>query len=103
MTGLPVRSSDPAGGLVLAVDPSARTAYLVSGDRVFIVDLRTLSVTDRGPLRTLAKSSAGTSRSAAWLGGGLMAVSGADYGVGTLTPIGLRVVDVRNWTTRTLD
>jgi hypothetical protein len=87
----------------LAVDPSARTAYLVSGDRVFIVDLRTLSVADRGPLRTLAKSIAGTYRSAAWLGGGLLAVSGADYGAQTRTPIGLRVVDVRHWTTRTLD
>ncbi len=87
----------------LAVDPSARTAYLVSGDRVFVVDLRTLSVADRGPLRTLAKSITGMYRSAAWLGGGLVAVSGGDYDAGTPTPAGLRVVDVRTWTARTLD
>jgi hypothetical protein len=87
----------------LAVDPFARKAYLASGGRVFIVDLRTLSVADRGPLRTLAKSIAGTYRSAAWLGGGLMAISGADYAAGTRTPVGLRVVDVHKWTSRTID
>ena len=88
----------------LAVDPVGRKAYLVDGDRVFDIDLRTLEVTDPGPLRTLQKVSAGSVRSARWLGGGRLAVSGRQWSVdGGSRPVGLRIVDVRSRTTRTVD
>lgn len=87
----------------LAVDPAGRRAYVVSGPRTFVVDLRTLEVSDPGPLRMLAKSVGGSIRSAHWLGGWVMAVSGADYAASRRTPYGLRLVDVRNWTSRTID
>lgn len=95
------RIEDPA----LAVDPIARVAYVVSGNRVFPVDLRTLAVSDRGPLRTLAKVLSGTSRSAEWLGDGKLAVSGVDwdYERRTTIPAGLRVVHVRSWAVRVVD
>ena len=86
----------------LAVDPVGRKAYLVDGSRMFTVDLRTLAVTDPGPLRTLAKVTAGSVRSARWLGDGLLAVSGFDWDA-SRTPAGLRLVDVRARTTRTID
>ncbi len=90
----------------LAVDPVGRKAYLVDGDRVFGVDLRTLDVSDPGPLRTLAKVAFGSVRSARWLGRGLLAVSGRDWGRGRRSspgPAGLRLVDVRDWTARVVD
>jgi hypothetical protein len=87
----------------LAVDASTRTAYLFSGDRVASVDLETRSVTDPGPLRTLAKVLKATYRSASWLGDGLAAVSGFDQGAGKRAPTGLRIVDLRAGTTRTID
>jgi hypothetical protein len=88
----------------LAVDPVGRKAYVVDGDRVISVDLRTLEVTDPGPLRTLQKVSAGSIRSASWLGGGRLAVSGRQWSLdGGSRPVGLRIVDVRDRTTRTLD
>jgi hypothetical protein len=88
----------------LAVDPVGRKAYLVDGDRVFTVDLRTLQVVDPGPLRTLQKVSAGSTRSARWLGDGRLAVSGRQWSAdGASRPVGLRIVDVRNRTTRTVD
>jgi len=86
----------------LAVDPVGRKAYLVDGSRMFTVDLRTLAVTDPGPLRTLAKVTAGSVRSARWLGDGLLAVSGFDWDA-SRTPAGLRLVDVRARTSRTVD
>jgi hypothetical protein len=88
----------------LAVDPVGRRAYLVDGERVFGIDLRTLAVSDPGPLRTLAKVSSGTERSAHWLGDGLLAVSGFDRDEAAGNhPVGLRLVDVRARTTRTID
>jgi hypothetical protein len=88
----------------LAVDPVGRMGYLVDGDRVFDIDLRTLEVSDPGPLRTLQKLSAGSVRSASWLGGGRLAVSGRQWSAdGGSRPVGLRIVDVRNRTTRTVD
>lgn len=86
----------------LAVDPVGRKAYLVDDARVFTVDLRPLAVTDSGPLRTLAKVSSGSVRSARWLGDGLLAVSGFDWDA-SQTPAGLRLVDVRARTTRAVD
>jgi hypothetical protein len=61
------------GSVGLAVDPAGRKAYLAEGERVFTVDLRTLAVSDPGPLRTLAKAPLGSERSARWLGNGLYA------------------------------
>ena len=88
----------------LAVDPVGRKAYLVDGERVFGVDLRTLTVSDPGPLRTLAKVTSGSVRSAQWLGGGLLAVSGRDWKADAASgPAGLRIVDVRDRTARVVD
>jgi len=88
------------GSTGLAVDSVGRRAYLVDGERVFGVDLRRLGITDSGPLRTLAKPPLGSERSARWLGNGLLAVSGFDRDAAGATPAGLRIVDVRSWTTR---
>lgn len=90
----------------LAVDP-AGTAYVVAAEGIAQVDLRTLAVTYRTPPRTLAKLLNGPQRTARWLGGGLVAVSGVEYatanGATTATPYGLRLLDVGSWTLRTLD
>jgi hypothetical protein len=85
------------------VDLTARKVYLVSGERVFSVDLRALTVSGRGQMRIPAKWIGGSFRSAVWLGGGRIAVSGADYRSGTRTPIGLRVIDLRTATSRIID
>ncbi len=87
----------------LAVDPVGRRAYVVDGERVLGVDLRTLAVSDPGPLRTLAKAPLGSERSARWLGNGLLAVSGLDRDATSARPAGLRLVDVRDRTSRTID
>jgi hypothetical protein len=91
------------GSVGLAVDPVGRKAYLAEGDRVFTVDLRTLAVSDPGPLRTLAKAPLGSERSARWLGNGLLAISGLDRDATSVKPAGLRLVDVRDRTSRTVD
>ncbi len=74
------------GSAGLAVDPVGRRAYLVDGERVFGVDLRTLDSSDSGPLRTLAKAPLRSIRSARWLGNGLLAVSGLDRDATGSTP-----------------
>lgn len=91
------------GSAGLAVDPVGRTAYLAEGERVFAVDLRTLAISDPGPLRTLAKAPLGSERSARWLGNGLLAVSGLDRDATSARPAGLRIVDVGDRTSRTID
>ena len=91
------------GSTGLAVDPVGRRAYLAEGERVFAVDLRTLASSDPGPLRTLAKAPLGSERSARWLGNGLLAVSGLDRDATSTRPAGLRLVDVRDRTSRTID
>jgi hypothetical protein len=99
----------PRGGVEqrvpgLAVDPVGRRAFLVSGDGTFTIDLRSFDVAVRSPLRTLAKSVGGTSRSAHWLGGGMLAVSGSDWSATAgRRPFGLRLVDTRDWVPQTLD
>jgi hypothetical protein len=104
--GLAVR---PSGDRVqqdpgLAVDPRARKAYVAAGDRIFMVDLRRLTVSDPGPLRTLAKVSSGSTRTAEWLGNGLIAVSGWNWDRQSgNTPAGLRIVEARSWTARVVD
>ncbi len=79
----------------LAVDPQSRTAYVVDADRIASVALDSLDVTYLGQPRQLAKSVEGPARNARWLGDGLVAVAGPDYG--------LHVLDVRDWTIRTVD
>ena len=91
------------GTVGLAVDPVGLKAYLADGERVFTVDLRTLAVSDPGPLRTLAKAPLGSERSARWLGNGLLAVSGLDRDATSAEPAGLRLVDVRDRTSRIID
>jgi hypothetical protein len=99
--GFVVRREQHVPGLT--VDPVGRTAYVVGGDRVFPVDLRTLAVSDRGPVRMLTKLISGSTRSAEWLGNGLLAFSGMDWDADSGAPAGLRLVDVRSWTGRVLD
>jgi hypothetical protein len=109
----------------LAVDPSGQRAVVVPavGD-IAAVDLvagrvvsRTLGepVSLLGRLRSWleptaeAKVSAGEERQAAWVGDHFVAVSGQDHHLANgqdqeqTTPAGLTLIDVRDWTTRTLD
>jgi hypothetical protein len=86
----------------LAVDPAGRRAFLVDPRLVAEIDLRSLKVAYHAPerqLTTRAKSSEGPFRSARWLGGGLLAVSGMDDD----RPAGLLLVDTRSWTVQTVD
>jgi hypothetical protein len=113
----------------LAIDPAGNRAFVVgSGAPVAAVDLATLAVAYHelatpvsllGRLRdwleptALAKTPpVGPVRSATWLGAGLIAVSGYDSDVWTdaagniqfrATPAGLKVIDTRSWTMRTID
>jgi hypothetical protein len=86
----------------LAVDPQGRRAFLVDPSIVAEIDLVSLKVAYHAPKRQLTartKSSSGPFRSARWLGGGLLAVSGSDDD----RPAGLLLVDTRSWTMRTVD
>lgn len=94
-----------------AVDPSG-TAFVIGADlKVAAVDLATMRVSYHGPTRSLAKALNGTTRIAAWLGDGKIAVSGTDYattGSGSelkiaLSPFGLHLLDTSTWAYRTLD
>ncbi len=112
----------------LAVDAGSGTAYVLpAGNRVAEIDLNTLRVSYH-PLseRTSifarflhwldptaqAKGDDGPTRQAIWLGNGLLAVTGTDSSLTTradgawsnaVTPAGLRIIDTRTWTYRTLD
>lgn len=125
--------SDPARFLVrawnpgLAVDPSGARAFVVqAGAPVAEVDLRTLEVRSHtlsepisliGRLRDWlepraeAKAQEGPNRQALWLGRGLLAVTGSDSHASVdsggqeqwETPAGLKLIDTRRWSVRTLD
>ena len=108
-------SADPQGADPgLAVDPKAGVAYVVGGgDPVARVDLRTLTVS-YSPTRQLAialHGETGPSRVAAWVGDGVLAVSGVDEHLSdqngkttdTLTPIGLSLINTGTWTTRLIN
>jgi hypothetical protein len=108
----------------LAVSPDGRRALIVPGGaRVLEVDLRTLAVTERelsepvsllGQLRSWLDPAAaakgpleGPARSAAWVSSDHVAVAGWNYRpTGERTMVseaaGLRLIDTRNWTVRTL-
>jgi hypothetical protein len=96
-----------------AVDVDGGRAFVASPGEPLLaeVDLRTLEVSYHGPARSLSKAIDGSVRSAVWLGGGMLAVSGADYettGTGSqatrsTTPYGLHLIDTRSWSARTVD
>jgi hypothetical protein len=102
----------------LAVDPGGRRAYVVDHGLVAEVDLRTLAVGYHAPTRSTsllarirdwlepaahAKGGSARTRSARWLGGGLIAVTGADAQHDRVLPAGLDLVDTRDWSIRTID
>ena len=107
----------------LAVDPRAHRAFLLpGGGAIATVDLRTLSVQYRPwPTRTSYRARPharspknhngdpiGSMRWAAWLGHGIVAVTGEDdrlaaagsAGGTVTTPYGLELIDTRTWTSR---
>jgi hypothetical protein len=110
----------------LAVDPAGRRAFVVAPGLVASVDLASLAVSYHEPARTTAvfarlrdwldpaayaKGASGPTRTARWLGGGLLAVTGADEQLLTnargdarsrVLPAGLSLVDTRDWSLRTL-
>jgi hypothetical protein len=99
-------------GVGFAVDRDGGRAFVVSPELVVgEVDLDSLAISYHGATRLLAKSMHGPSRDAAWLGDGLLAVSGYDATTAasgadrtmTISPYGLHVVDTRTWTDRTID
>jgi len=112
----------------LAVDPSGARAFVVqAGAPIAEVDLRTLrvryhtlsqSISLLGRLRdwlepkAAAKAEDGPTRKTLWLGHGLLAVTGFDSHAGvnsrgrqfeSQTPAGLKLIDTRRWSVRTLD
>jgi hypothetical protein len=111
----------------LAVDPRGRRAFVVGPELVAEVDLANLAVSYRQPqparsvLSRLfgwldppahAKGASGPTRTAHWLGGGLLAVSGTDEDVvedargqqhNRIRAAGLSLIDTRNWSHRTID
>jgi hypothetical protein len=100
----------------LAVDPDTRRAFVVgAGDPLAEIDLRTLTVSyftlhTRTPAKFAVPSYA---RTAEWLGGGMLAVTGVDTretytdknGVlrAVEAPVGLRLIDTVTRTERQLD
>jgi hypothetical protein len=87
----------------IAVSPSGLRLYVLSGaEPVAAVDLRTLSVR-YAPLRRTAvvqKSAAGSVRTAATLPDGRIVLSGYDHG--STRPVGVSIVDPRDWSRRVL-
>jgi hypothetical protein len=104
----PFDGAGPAGELSIpgfTVDP-AGTAFVVGADlRVAAVNLTTMNVTYHGPTRSPAKLLNGTTRAAAWLGGGRIAVSGSDFAgdASKPRPFGLHLLDTSTWRYTTLD
>lgn len=110
----------------LAVDPAGTAYVLDASGLVAVVDLSSLDVAyhSLAPASLVARLSNwltpsaeakgmnGPVRTAAWLGDGLIAVTGSDYTATrakdgsidfTQRPAGLAIVDTLDWTTRTLD
>jgi len=97
----------------LAVDPSHGRGYVLDPSEHVAEDDLATGKTQLHPLakRALAKGINGPERSARWLGNGLIALTGSNdharvtdgrYDIGA-DPAGLELVDVRDWTTRTVD
>jgi len=97
-----------------AVDADTRRAYVVLRDfGVAEVDLRTLAVREHvAAPRTLAAASRrtkwieGSTRTAAWLGGGVLAAAGTDFVASGSRPQPrawpIRLIDVGGWSARVL-
>jgi hypothetical protein len=127
--GLETIDADQAVGRIqfpgLAVDPTGRRALVVPAvcdvAEIDLVSGRVVSRAVHEPVSLLgrlrnwleptarAKASAGTERQAAWVEDHLVAVSGQDHRIVNgqdeqeTTPAGLMLVDVRDWSLRTLD
>ena len=102
----------------LAVDPDGRHAVVVSGtDRAIEIDLETLTARSRELTRPAsllarlrdwlepaaqAKSIDGPMREAIWVGRHHVAVSGVDVSGRNASPAGVRLIDTRDWSVRTL-
>jgi hypothetical protein len=100
---IPGFATDPGGTMAVAV---------TAGNRAVSVDLKTLAATahllTERTIQAAAKSLEGPQRYARWVGDGLLAVSGSDWSMGANKQLsaraaGVRLVDTRTWTTRTLD
>lgn len=102
----------------LALDPEGHRAFVVGKRLVAEVNLRTLAVSYHTLRRkasflsrlwnwlepaAAAKQVSGYWREARWLGGGLIAVSGADTEQRLMQPAGLLVADSRGWSVRMID
>ena len=111
----------------LAVDPKGRRAFVVSPGLVAEVDLVSLAVSYHEPKPSTsalsrlldwldppayAKGASGPTRSAVWLGGGLLAVAGTDEDFvedargeqqNRIRAAGLSLIDTRSWSVRTID
>lgn len=93
----------------LAVDAAGGRVFIVGPDAVVEIDLQRLAASAH-PLRPSARALAarvkrldGWWRTARWLGGDLLAVSGWDAERGRTRPAGLAVIDTRTWTARLLE
>ena len=95
----------------LAVDPQRRRAFIVDKGLVAEIDLRSLAT----GYHTLARPAAllepvaqekqveGHMRSARWLGGHRLVVSGTETEATRTRPVGLLFVDTRNWNVRNVE
>jgi hypothetical protein len=102
----------------LAVDPQGRRAFVVDKNLAAEIDLRSLAVSyhaldqpaslpsrrsSRFEPTAQAKQVSGHVRSARWLGGDLLAVSGTDTEQAGTQPVGLLVIDTRSWSIQTIE
>jgi hypothetical protein len=111
----------------LAVDPQGRRAFVAGPDVVADVDLVELRATYHEPVQSAsalarlrdwldpaahAKGASGPTRSARWLGGGHVAVAGADEewftnnrgeGQTRIRAAGLSIIDTHDWRMRLVD
>jgi hypothetical protein len=103
----------------LAADPQGGHAYVVGAGPVADVDLASLAVSYHDLTRPIsllgrlrdwldpaayAKEVSGPTRTASWLGDGVLAVAGSDETPsGQVRPAGLSLIDTRHWSVRTID
>jgi hypothetical protein len=90
-----------------ALDAAGDRAFVVGTDfTVAEIDLDTLRVAYHGgSARSPAKYAYGPARYAVWLGNGVLAAAGVDYS-GDETkgePVGLRLIETRDWSTQLVD